>query len=82
MSGQQLAVAFLAVIGSAWIFSKIGRAGGIALLVLIAPIVAVFGLVHGVQSFTGTVRVATVQASSIANALLLEDWQWDDLKST
>ncbi len=68
MTIQNAALAFLLVIGGAWLFSKLGKAGGIAVLLVVALLAGGWFAIHSVQSFTGTALVAQVQASPIQNA--------------
>ena len=68
MSIESAALSVLCVIVGAWLFSKVGRKAGIAILVVVALLGCVYEVIHSIQSFTGTKLVATVQASPVSNA--------------
>lgn len=67
MTIQTAALIALCGIGVSYLFLKLGRNGGTALLLLIAPIVGIWMLVHSFQAFDATTKVATIQASPIVN---------------
>ena len=67
MSVSQTALLALCSIGAVYLILKFGRALGGILVTLCIVLVGVFALVHSFQSFNGPTRVATVQASQVAN---------------
>jgi len=68
MSIEIAAIIGLAAIGIVGLFRRFGGELGGILLLLAVPIIGVFALVHSFQAFSSTTRVATVQASPVANA--------------
>jgi len=63
-----MALVAIAIIVLVWLYSKIGKGGLLAVIVLALPIIVIIALVTSFQSFNGRTLVATVRATSAQNA--------------